>query len=63
MSTTNPPPVAVTTGVPSDVWAAFHKRWTDAVGTPGYDKRLWRAQEAALIERYAGTGHAPKVTT
>lgn len=32
--------------------AAFHKRWTAAVGTPGYDKARWKAEERELIDHW-----------
>lgn len=32
--------------------AAFHKLWTAAVGTPGYDKREWIRREAELIAKW-----------
>lgn len=31
------------------VWAAFHRAWMWSVGKPGYDKAVWLAVEAALI--------------
>lgn len=27
---------------------ALHREWTDAVGTPGYDKRAWKERERLL---------------
>ncbi len=27
---------------------ALHRLWTDAVGTPGYDKKLWKDLSVAI---------------
>lgn len=36
------------------VCAAFHRAWTACVGTPLYDKSIWKAAERQLIAATKG---------
>lgn len=35
----------------ADAHALFHRLWSKAVGTPGYDKAEWKRMEALLLGR------------
>jgi hypothetical protein len=37
-------------------WHAFHRAWTAAVGTPGYNKAVWGAAEEQLLK----AGYGPR---
>lgn len=39
--------------VPDDIWHAFHRAWTKAVGTPEYNKKAWQQAEFSLIKRWS----------
>lgn len=40
-------------GVPDETWHLFHTLWTNAVGTPKYDKKQWQKLEAWIIATHA----------
>ncbi len=42
--------MSITKQQANDKFNEFHAEWTRSIGTPGYDKQLWKLREVNLID-------------